>query len=129
MKLCSAGVKLSECARQMCWWCSFNLVSVDRLVCPMYTCPDLQLMLLHTQSLQSLIVLNKGNEAGDLGWRSTLLELYLDSILLMWLKFVWICSRKVIEVGFAQGLVVLTTLLLSSVEPVSQTFSTDLYIL
>jgi len=54
---------------------------------------------------------------------------YLDSILLMWLKVVWICSRKVTEVGFAQDLVVLTTLLLSSVELVMQTFSTDLYIL
>jgi hypothetical protein len=26
--------------------------------------------------------------------------LYLDSILLMWLKVVWICSWKVIEVGW-----------------------------
>jgi len=64
-----------------------------------------------------------------LGGRPTLLMSYLDSILLMWLKVVWICSRKVIEIGFAQDLVVLTTLPLSSVEPVMQTFSTDLYIL
>jgi hypothetical protein len=40
-----------------------------------------------------------------LGGRPTLLMSYLDSIVLMWLKVVWICSRKVIEVGFAQGLV------------------------
>jgi hypothetical protein len=64
-----------------------------------------------------------------LGGRPTLLMSYLDSILLMWLKVVWICSRKVIEVGFAQGLVLNTLLLLTSVEPVMQTFSTDLYIL
>jgi len=55
--------------------------------------------------------------------------LYLDSILLMWLKVAWISSRKVTEVGFAQGLVTLTTLLLSSVKPVIQPFSTALYIL
>jgi hypothetical protein len=41
-----------------------------------------------------------------LGGGPTLLMSYLDSILLM-----WFCSRKVIEVGFAQGLVVLSPVL------------------
>jgi len=46
------------------------MVSVDRLRCPVYTCQHSQVMLLHPQSLQSLTVLNKGNEAGDLGWQA-----------------------------------------------------------
>jgi hypothetical protein len=33
-----------------------------------------QLMLLHTQSLQSLTVLDKRNEAGDLGWQADTLN-------------------------------------------------------
>jgi hypothetical protein len=83
-------------------------------------------MLLHPHSLQSL---TRELKLEILGGRPTLSVLYLDSILLMCLKVVWICSRKVTEVGFAQDLVVLTTLPLSGVEPVIQPFPTDLYIL
>jgi hypothetical protein len=35
LMLCSPTSDLSECSRRMCRWCSFNLVSTDRPVCPM----------------------------------------------------------------------------------------------
>jgi len=72
MKLRSARVKSSDSPRQMRWWCSFTIISVDWLGCPMYTCLCSQVMFLHPQSLQSLTVLNKGNEAGDLGWEANI---------------------------------------------------------
>lgn len=32
--LCSTMVDLSKCFRRICHWCSFNLVSIERPVCP-----------------------------------------------------------------------------------------------
>jgi hypothetical protein len=64
---------------------------------------------LHTQSLQSKVILNRRKETGDFGWQANTFNVVSQQLPTLCLKVVWICSRKVIEVGFAQGLAVLTS--------------------
>ena len=50
----------------------------------------------YTWSLQFQIILNRVKEAADLfGWQANMCLYCLDSILLMWLKVVWMYSGKV----------------------------------
>jgi hypothetical protein len=101
LMLCSTTADLSGCSRQICYWCSFNLVSTERPVCPMQTWQHSQGMLYTPGVLSSRSSLT-GRRKLDifLGGRPTDLMLCQASTLLMRFNIDPTQGRKVTESGF-----------------------------